>query len=87
MNPGRFTFTVRPEQHAKAVIDKLGFETETYGHWTHGLRHEIRQYEPFYSIDEYRVNKMKKIMKKENEEEAARKAKEEKNAPKEKPIL
>merc|ERR1719414_2666351 len=31
MNTANFMFTVQPEEHAKAVFNQLGYETETYG--------------------------------------------------------
>jgi len=35
MNTGGTPFTIRPVTHAKAVIDQLGWEKETVGHWWH----------------------------------------------------
>ena len=41
MYSGRYTFSITAEQHAKAVIDKLGWETETQGHWIHGFKNHF----------------------------------------------
>ena len=36
MNSGRYMGTISAEEHAKSIIDKLGWlETETIGHWKH----------------------------------------------------
>jgi len=60
MNPGRFTFSISAESHAAAVVNKLGWEIETFGHWAHGFRNYIREYTPFYEIDEAINNAIKR---------------------------
>ena len=42
MNSADYMFTVTPEQHAKAVIDQLGWETKTYGPMIHDLEYNAR---------------------------------------------
>ena len=37
MNSGRYLFTILPDQHAKAVLDKLGIYTVSHGHYMHAL--------------------------------------------------
>ena len=37
MNYHDFKFTVTAEQHAKAVVDALGWESITQGHLNHGF--------------------------------------------------
>ena len=73
MNPGRFTFSIPAEAHAKAVIDKLGWEIETFGHWKHGFRHYIREYAPFYALDESINNGIKKVILQEKAEQEKKK--------------
>jgi short-subunit dehydrogenase len=53
MNSGRYTCTITRDQHAWAVINSLGWDSETHGHWNHGLRDFLLKYEPFYSINNY----------------------------------
>ena len=53
MNSGRYTFTVSSQQHAKSVIDSLGWDSVTQGHIVHGFQHFMKSYEPFYSINKY----------------------------------
>jgi len=51
MNSGRYLGSISAESHAKAVIDKLGWENETIGHWVHASRDWLLKYEPFKSIN------------------------------------
>ncbi|CAI2374829.1 unnamed protein product [Moneuplotes crassus] len=37
MNSGRYMFTITPDQHARGVLDKLGYDTETCGHYIHAI--------------------------------------------------
>ncbi|CAI2373598.1 unnamed protein product [Moneuplotes crassus] len=39
MNSGRYVGTITPEQHAQGVLDKLGHDRETSGHYIHGIYH------------------------------------------------
>lgn len=47
MNPGIWAFSVTSEQHAKACLDQLGWETETYGHLMHDMQGGYRSYFPW----------------------------------------
>jgi len=38
MNSGRYLGTVSAGAHAKAVINQLGYDKETFGHWYHGAQ-------------------------------------------------
>lgn len=38
MNTGKYVFAILPHQHAKHVLDKLGHDTDTHGHYKHALR-------------------------------------------------
>jgi len=42
MNPAGFLFTVTPQTQAKAVIDQLGYESQTYGPLIHCLEYNLR---------------------------------------------
>ncbi len=42
MNPANYMFTVTPEVHAKAIIDQLGWESQTYGPLIHDLEYNLR---------------------------------------------
>ena len=42
MNPADYMFTATPEQHAKAIIDQLGWESKTYGPMMHDLEYAAR---------------------------------------------
>ena len=46
LNPGIFFATIAPEQHAHAVIRTMGYETETYGHWKHGVQNNLYNFYP-----------------------------------------
>lgn len=46
MNSGRYTDTVTSEAHAKAVVDELGWDTETEGHWYHYTHGALRRFYP-----------------------------------------
>jgi len=37
MNSGRYFFCISAQEHAKCVIDQLGWYTETMGHWMHAI--------------------------------------------------
>jgi hypothetical protein len=37
MNSGRYTFTVTASQKAKAIVDQLGWKTESYGQIVLGI--------------------------------------------------
>lgn len=54
MNPAGFMFTAKPEDHAKAVFDQLGYETQTYGVLMHELEYNFRfKYTIFGLFDKY----------------------------------
>lgn len=54
MNPAGYMFTVQPAQHAKAVVDQLGYEAETYGPLVHCLEYNLRfKYQLFGLFDSY----------------------------------
>lgn len=54
MNTANFMFTVQPEEHAKAIFDQLGYETETYGPFVHCLEANLRwKYSLFGVFDKY----------------------------------
>lgn len=38
MNSGRYTFTILPNEHAKSVLDHVGRDHVTWGHYSHGLQ-------------------------------------------------
>lgn len=49
MNPADYMFTVSPEEHARAVVDKMGWDTQTYGPLVHHLEYNMRfVYLPFF---------------------------------------
>ena len=37
MNPGTSPYTINAQQHAKAVIDQLGWQKRTWGSWWHAF--------------------------------------------------
>ena len=41
MNPMKSITTITPEQHAESVIDSLGYDSETVGHYIHGIQRYI----------------------------------------------
>ena len=52
MNAGLFNFSVTANQHASAVVDRLGWETETHGHWIHGFEnHFVMRHKLIYWIN------------------------------------
>lgn len=54
MNPAGFMFTAQPDDHAKAVFDQLGYETQTYGVLMHELEYNFRfKYTIFGLFDKY----------------------------------
>eukprot|EP00345_Euplotes_harpa_P006846 CAMPEP_0168328960 /NCGR_PEP_ID=MMETSP0213-20121227/6823_1 /TAXON_ID=151035 /ORGANISM="Euplotes harpa, Strain FSP1.4" /LENGTH=341 /DNA_ID=CAMNT_0008332193 /DNA_START=99 /DNA_END=1124 /DNA_ORIENTATION=+ len=53
MNSGRFLFTITPEQHAKHVLSKLGFETLTAGHTIHAFGRVVSRMPISRSIVDY----------------------------------
>lgn len=54
MNPAGFLFTAKPEDHAKAVFDQLGYEKQTYGVLMHELEYNFRfKYSIFGLFDKY----------------------------------
>jgi len=53
MNSGRYTGTITAAAHAKSVVDKLGWEVETVGHWVHASRDYILNYQPFKFINNF----------------------------------
>merc|ERR1719204_1062610 len=54
MNPAGFMFTAQPEDHAKAVFDQLGYETQTYSVLMHELEYAFRfKYGFFGLFDKY----------------------------------
>lgn len=44
MNSGTSPESITSEQHARAVVDKLGWEEETPGHWKHDLAVALGEY-------------------------------------------
>ena len=47
MNSGRYIGTITAEQHAKSVVDKLGWrQTETVGHWRHYVHRGMMTFLP-----------------------------------------
>ncbi|CDW80855.1 steroid dehydrogenase [Stylonychia lemnae] len=46
MNSGIYLGTITAQQHAKAVIDQLGWERETIGHWRHYLQGALSDFPP-----------------------------------------
>jgi len=49
MNPADYMFTATTEEHAKAVVDKIGWDSRTYGTLTHHLEYNARfVYIPFF---------------------------------------
>ena len=46
MNSGMYFGTITAEQHGKAVIDQLGWESWTLGHWIHGLNNNLGDFWP-----------------------------------------
>ena len=85
MNSGRYTFTVTSEQHAKAVIDRLGWESETSGHWIHGFKNHfvIRHCIPNWINDKINASRRLAFAKEQNEK--TKKELEEKEKAKPKP--
>lgn len=49
LNPGTLLFTVSSEAHAKAVVDQIGWTTDTRGACAHGLTNYVRR---FWLIDQ-----------------------------------
>jgi short-subunit dehydrogenase len=50
MNSGRYLFTVTADQHAKSVVDQLGWELETQGHYVHDFEDTVTHIWPLNSI-------------------------------------
>jgi len=50
MNPAGFMFTAQPEDHAKAVFDQLGHETQTYAVMMHDLEYNLRFKYTFFGL-------------------------------------
>jgi len=54
MNPADYLFTATTEEHAKAVVDKIGWDSRTYGTLTHHLEYNMRFiYVPFGIFDKF----------------------------------
>jgi len=53
MNPANFKYTITPETHAKAVVDQLGYEKQTYGAFVHDLEYQMRFNYTFGIFDQY----------------------------------
>jgi len=54
MNPAGYMFTVQPGEHAKAVFDQLGHETQTYAVMIHDLEYNMRfKYTIFGIFDKF----------------------------------
>lgn len=49
LNSGVFLFTVTSEAHAKAVVDQIGWTTDTRGSCAHGVTNYLRR---FWIIDQ-----------------------------------
>jgi len=43
MNSGRYLFSIPASHHAKAVIDQVGWDQQSFGHWQHGLHYGLSQ--------------------------------------------
>lgn len=74
MNSGRYLFSVFAEQHAKAVIDQVGWDSKTFGHWEHGLHFNLSQHWLSHYIIESINNKRRLAFLRERDE--AKKAEE-----------
>lgn len=54
MNPAGYLFTVQPSTHARAVLDQLGYESQTYGPLVHCVEYNMRfKYQLFGLFDRY----------------------------------
>lgn len=53
MNPADYMFTATPEGHAKAIIDQLGWEKQTYGPLMHDLEYNMRFVYSFGLFDKF----------------------------------
>jgi len=54
MNPADYMFTATPEEHARAVADKIGWDKRTYGTMVHHIEYNMRfVYVPFGIFDKY----------------------------------
>jgi len=54
MNPADYMFTATTQEHAKAVVDKIGWDSRTYGTLTHHLEYNMRfVYVPFGIFDKF----------------------------------
>jgi short-subunit dehydrogenase len=56
MNSGRYTFTTSAENHARSVVNSIGWETTTQGDLLHGVYNFLNQYRAFTMLDNW-VNK------------------------------
>jgi len=41
MNPGNSPYTVQAEDHARAVVDQMGRQRQTWGSWWHALQYWV----------------------------------------------
>jgi hypothetical protein len=76
MNSGRYIGSILASQHGKAVIDQLGWDTFTFGHWYHGFHRVLsQQWFAYYVIK--RINYGRRMAFMKEEEEKRKKAAEE----------
>ena len=54
MNKGKYLFLITSPQCAKSVIDQLGWDSETFGHWHHGLSITLQ----YFWLSKYIINKI-----------------------------
>ena len=52
MYPGNYVWSISPEAHAKAVIDQLGWQTETYGSYKHAVKPYVKAIFPLGFISD-----------------------------------
>ena len=41
MNPGNSDYTIKADEHAKAIVDQLGWQQLTWGHYKHALQYWV----------------------------------------------
>eukprot|EP00347_Sterkiella_histriomuscorum_P009091 403342553 len=70
MNSGRYTDTITSEQHASSVIDKLGWDSETEGHWRHYTHAILKRFYPTgYIINSINAKRRQEFLKERDEQE------------------
>jgi len=79
MNSGRYCMTVTAEAHGKAVIDQLGWQSVTWGHWMHAIGPFITTYTPIgYFITRANAARYQVFLAENAAKKAAEEAKEKK---------